>query len=252
MNELVNPLIKHDRYNKISDDIYMIGHNAMLKMNVSLYSNSENYGKISYHKEFEYYDQVSQSNMITMKRGYDYYLSIENMRSIEGSAKEFIRIGMREIMLVRQAFNAAVTWFTSKEYEDIYAYSKNKLIMARKTDPIEINNLPMGKFIILEPIIVEYNEQQDRGVRVYLSSSGNYADLSMYNFMGLTQTLNDVNMILCAQSMLTYLGRPEFGTNMHSFTDARNNSVNEGELVTGKTGRQIPKNGRSFFDKLEN
>ena len=49
--------VKFNKYSKISDDVYLLGMNAILKMNVHLYSNSEQYGKLSYHREYEYYDK---------------------------------------------------------------------------------------------------------------------------------------------------------------------------------------------------
>lgn len=247
---MVAPIIRFDQYNKIVDDVYLLGHNAILKMNVQLNYNTDNYGKVPYHKEFEYFDQSSGSNMITMRRTFDYYLSIENLRPPDSGQKEFIRIGQPEIMLIRGGLSSAVRWFTEVEFANLYVKKKEKLILARKVDPIEMNQLPMGKYIVLEPTILEYNDIQSPGVKMYLSSVTNYVEMNLSRFMGFVQLMNDINIFMSAQNMLSYFGRPEFGSNMYSFKNQNATSEPE-EKVTAKPGRQIQAGKQqSYFDQF--
>lgn len=242
---MINPIIKHNQYNKLVDEICYIGNNAILKMNVTLNRTSENYGRQSYHKEFEYKDQKSGEFVINMKRSFDYFLSIENLKPVD-NIKEYIIIGVGEVMLVRSALNAATKWFNSKEFDGLY-YKKQGKLYTKKVAPIEINELPGGKYIILEPTIVEYGAEQSPGIKIYLSSSANYSLMNVHRFMAVVQSFNDINMYMAAQMMLAYFGRPDYGTNLTSFgkdEDALDNG--------GISGRVVPAARKiSFFDKFD-
>lgn len=249
---LHKPVLNHGDYNKITDDVYMLDLNVMLKMSVVLYTGKGDY-RVNYHREFGYYDKNVNREMHSVRRTYDYFLSIENTRAINGY-KEFIRIGPSEIMLVRRGLENVIRWFNDKEFENLFGYRKGKLVTARSVDPISISELPMRKYLVFEPIVVEYNDTRNLGVRMYISSTDNYIDVPINRFMGFVHTIFDINMFMCAQIMLSYFGRPEFGTNLHSFNTVGDDEVNpSGGRVEGRTMRQIPtqSSNKSLFDKLE-
>jgi hypothetical protein len=243
--ELV-PLITHAKYSKISDDIMFLGNNTILKMNVVFNYNTESFGKVSYHREYEYMDQKGDTQ-VSMKRTFDYYISIENTKNINRYTKEFIRIGMSEIRLVRLTLNNIIRWFNDPEFAGLYRMKGNKYILAMKITPISIPNLPMGKSLIFEPIVYEMgNGETGPGVRIYLSSTTNVIDLPLNRFMGFAQAMDDVNLFMCAQNMLNYLGRPEFGTNMHSFIHP-----DDAGGVVSRNNRQIGGNKKQGFDRFD-
>ena len=69
-------------YNKISDDVYIIGKNIILRMNVVLYNTTSNSNKIYFHREVNYFDNKANQEMRSIKRSFDYHLSIENINII--------------------------------------------------------------------------------------------------------------------------------------------------------------------------
>lgn len=244
---MLNKAITHDKYEKITDDLLLLSPNIILKFTVGLTNYSDRFGRQSYHKEFEYSSAKSKSNVISIKRSFDFYLSLENTKS--GDNKEFIRIGVSDIYGFRHIIKKASEWYTSKEYSNLFARKNNRLIITRRIDPLILDHLPMGKYIKLEPIIVtNINTDEDYiALRMYLSSEDNYGDISVNKLMGLMYILDTINMYESAQLLLNYIQRPEFGSNIYSLNSEYSEEEPESKL---QTGRKIDKN-ISFFDKMK-
>ena len=215
--EVINPFIHFDAYERIYDVVMYIGANTFMKFNVSL-SKYNNNTRQPFHKEFEFLDRTGSQPVVTIRREFDFYLSIENIKPIHDQYKESIRIGIEEITLLKQGLYNAAKWFTDPKYKDLYAMHNNQLIMTRKVDNIILDYLPFGKYIEFEPIIYStLNEEMYPGVRMYLSSSDNFVDMFLNRFMGFKYIIDTFNMYMAAQMMLAYIGRPEFGHNMTSY-----------------------------------
>lgn len=240
--------ITHDQYEKISDDLLLLGFNTILRFTVGLSNYSDKFGRQSYHKEFEYPSAKAKSDVISVKRSFDYYLSLENIKEPDNGFKEFIRIGVSEIYAFRNIINKAIEWYTAKQYSNLFARKDNRLILARRVEPLILDHLPMGKYIKLEPIVAtNINTDEDYvALRIYLSSDSNYTDISINKLMGLKYIVDSINMYESAQLLLNYIQRPEFGTNMYSMS---NMSDIEYEPNI-ESGRKIDK-GKSFFDKMK-
>lgn len=240
-------------YNKISDDVYLIGKNTMLKMNVNLIQNyviDNKNKKVLYHREIGYFDDKSNTNLYNIKRSFDYFLSIENIKPNEYGFKEFIRIGLPEIMLLRNTLMGCIKWFNDSEYKDLYACNKDtkELIMPKKAPKIVIDSLPQHKFIALTPTIISFGTDEYPGVRMYLNSETNFVDISVPRFMGFVQAVIDVNLYMAAQNLLNYFGRPPFGSNIYIVPTTVNTVQSE---ISVPINRKIStKSNRSEFDKL--
>lgn len=228
----------HLLYDKISDDIYYMGKNTILKFNVSLSRNIDNM-RSYFHKEFEYNSKYANANtLVSIRRQFDFYLSIENVKIDEiSNEKAFILIGITEIMIFKYKLKDAIKWFRDKEFQDIYGYKNGKLIMTKRLNPIVIGNLPMNKYISMEPVVCDTGDDRVAGVRVYLSSENNYVDMTVDRFMGLYYIIDTINMYESAQLMVNYLGKPDYGTNRYSFSDG--NDIEYADN-SGSTGRKIP------------
>lgn len=231
-------MISNEMYDKISDDIYLLGKNAILRFNVSL-SNSVDNMRNYFHREFEYNSKYANANsLITIRRSFNFFLSLENIkRDEETGNKEFIIIGVSEIMLFKYKIKESIKWFTDKKFENLYATKGDKLIMLGRVDPIRIDNLPMNKYIEFEPVVYTNGDYNAPGIRIYLSSENNFIDMTVDRFMGLYYIVDNLNMYESAQLMVNYLGRPDNGTNIFRYSDG-----NETEYIdnSGTIGRKIP------------
>ena len=250
MSNLITPItIEDERYDKISDDLYIIGSNVVLRFNVSLSKNNDNIRNY-FHKEYEYTSKYSNANtLITIRRSFDFFLSIENFKKDDITGiKEYIRIGIQEIMLLRYKLREVLRWFTDKEFENLFGKKGRKLLILGRVEKICIDRLSMDKYLEFEPVVCDFETESVPGVRIYLSSENNYADMSVDRFMGLYYLLESINMYESAQLMLNYLGRPENGTNLVSFSGQEYERSSGTEGISAKEGRRIPVKNRGLGD----
>lgn len=246
------------QYEKITDDLCILGVNTVLRFNVSLANKTQDGLKKLFHSEFEYRAGSKYSNLnniCNIRRTFEYYLSIENLRQDQNGNKEFIMIRIQDILYVREQFELATKWFRDTKYENLFAMSKGKLIMLGKVEPIKILGLAMGKSLMLEPVVVTYSDDnQTTGVRLYLSSKDNYIDMSVDKFMGVVYLISSINMYESAQLLLNYIQRPELGTNNYNMNNSRGQElIEDGYIETKNNTRKISSNKqKSFFEQIDN
>lgn len=244
MPELVKALIKHDNYEKLVDDVFLLGKNAILRFNVTLAKYSDKFGRVGYHQEFEYFNREAKRSTITMRRDFDFYLSIENIRSDPNTPiKQFLMITVNDILGFRAFLDDIVKWFTAKEFDGLYATKNNELVMTKRVPTIAINVPPSNSYIMAEPMICvnKFNEKY-QGVRLYLSSETNYVEMSLTRIQGLRYLVSSIDMYNCACSLINYLQRPEMGTNLTSYSSEYRDNTYEPEKhipVTPNTGRKV-------------
>lgn len=253
---MINPIQK--MYEKITDDVYDIGFNVKLRFNVALAKKQSDGTRYHYHQEYKYSTNkyIDTNSVITMRRSFDFYLSIENLKEIDNIPKEFIMIRVQDIINVQNQFRNAANWFNGDIYPNLFAYENNKLRMLGKPNDIVIRNLALDKFIILQPIIIRYDENNETtGVRMYLNSYSNFVDINIDRFMGLVYLLNTINMYQSAQLLVNYLQRPPLGEGLHEYSSFRDipEQIEEGTIETKAKGRTINNRNKqkSFFEKIE-
>lgn len=234
-------------YEKFTDDIMIIANRVMLRMNISLtYYTSEN-KRIGFHREIEYYSSKANTNLINIKRNFDYYLSIEHVIT-----KDFIRIGVPEMMKVQYALHEAYKFFTDSKYANLYAKTNDDLIIYSRVDPIIVSGLPQDKFLQFEPCVyTDFRGDPQRGLRMYLSSMESYCDISINRLEGFIYIMDNINLFQSAQTMLNYIERPDFGTNLYSYITEPEPDLEAN--FQGQEGRKIQSNKPiSYFDKMRN
>lgn len=242
-------MYNQQQYEKISDTVMIIGYNVVLKMNVNLYTYPDKYGRTSYHQEYEYYLQKAQQRVFSIKRNFDYYLSIENLRSYPGQEKDYIRISIQEMPLLIHTLNQVSRWIVDEQFENLFVYKDGKLIIMNRPDPIILDNLPLKKYIKFEPSIFESNEgTRYRTIRMYLNSETNFVEIFDTKFLGFKYAVENINLFESAQMMINYIQRPDLGTNLYDI----NNQFEEQEEINPimKDGRK-PASNKSYFDKIK-
>ena len=177
--ELIEPM-EFFKIDKVSDDVYAIGPNVILKFNVSLSKTSQG-KRYHFHKEYEYPSKdIKNQNLVTIKRSFDYYLSIENMQKDSNGNKLFIRIGPQEYMLFKKGLEEAISWFTDSKYAKLFARDKGKLVLVSPIPEFKIPNLPLRNYIEFTPIIIERGmaeADKEPGVRITLSDLSKFIDI---------------------------------------------------------------------------
>lgn len=187
-------------YERICDDLYYLGKSVVLRFNVGLASYKDG-TRYFFHKEYEY--QKERKNVVTVKRNYDFFLTLENLEN-----KESVMIRARDFPKLRTAIQVALTWFQDKKYAKLYATNKGKLIMTSPIPTCEINSLPCGKFIKIDPIIIDSgiaNDDKQPGICIIFGDANNYVNMTVDNLIGLDYILSCVNMVQMAQIMIASL-----------------------------------------------
>lgn len=254
-------LLKQVRYDKISDDLCILGFNAILRFNVTLSKPTQEGKRQHYHQEYEYNSNkyIDMDKMITIRRQFDFYMTIENIRQNDSGIKEFIMIRIQDILYVRDQLHNASRWFRDREFQNLFALKNNKHILIGNVNPIVIEGLANEKYLKLEPTVLHYNNDTTAiGVRLSLSAPDNYVDISLDKFMAVVYLIDSINMYESAQLLINYLQRPDLGTNLHSFT-SRNSQINNVVYTENADFSEIKDNRReignrkreSLFDKLE-
>lgn len=238
---------KFENYKKMEDIIYYIGKNAVLKMNVNLFNNSEKMGRMSYHNELKYFNEKLGEKVINIKRSFDYFITIENLKPVNG-CKKWIVIRQEDILLFRKVLNEVFNFFNDN-FDTLFTKRGGVTRVSPSAKPYELNGLPMNNYLVFAPATyTELSNNVVAGIRMNLSSPDNYVYLSLNKLSGLVECINNADMFLYAQNMITYMGKPEFGTNMYDMT-ARQEIVDETVAKTGRLigGGKHNTNSKSYF-----
>lgn len=230
-------------YERITDDLYWMSLGGVVRFSVSLARKNEDGTRRFFHREVEYNSKYIDKRRVTsVKRSFDYYIHFE----ITNNPDAFVMIRVSDIIALRNSLAIASKWFST-----CFALSDDKIIIKGAPKPEMINNLPMGRYIQLEPTVVKFDEQQVPGIRMFLSRNDLYIDITVDKFMGLVYIINTIDMHSTALAMINSLGGTPYGTNYYAM------SVNDNEAVleTGVSNmkkREIPKQKKnvSFFDKM--
>ena len=246
--ELIEPM-EFFKIDKVSDDVYALGPNVILKFNVSL-SKISNGKRYHFHKEYEYPSKgiPDTPTLVTIKRSFDYYLSIENMQKDSNGNKVFIRIGPQEYVLFKRGLEEAISWFTDSKYAKLFARDNGKLVLVSPIPEFRMANLPMQKYIEFMPIIIDKgmaNADKEPGIRIVLGDPSSYIDINLDRLMGLYYIISCFNMYQAALSIVNYIQRPEFGTNRFVMDASHTISQNDGTRYgsSGINGRFVTPSG---------
>lgn len=228
--------IKVINYEKLVDELYYLGSNFIMKFNVILNKKNEDGTRRNYHSEYSYnsnkYSNVN--TLYTMKRSFNYYISIEYMGKENDT---FIQIRVQDIMKVNYALEQAYKWFNHDS--DIFMIDNDKLSIVTKVEPINIGRLSGDMGIVIEPIVINYEDMYYEGVRIYLNRTDNYVDMTIDKFSGLVYLLSNINMYQSAQLLLNYNGRLDYGENLINFSSNSNNQI--GQDVRSQTITKAPR-----------
>jgi len=226
-----------ENYNKMEDIIMFLGKNACLKMNINLFHKSERIGRISYHSEVRYFNEKIGSSVINLKRSFDFFMSIENLKPINGE-KQYIMIRQEDIYLLRKVLLQVYDYFNNS-FDKIFVKHGNRVSVAPEfAKPVEYNGLPLGKYLIFTPDIIDSMDGTKHGcIRMNLSSPTSFVYMSLNKLSGLVETINNADMYLYAQNMSTYFGKPENGTNLFDMSAKQD----AGSRIEATPGRMLKK-----------
>lgn len=249
----MNEAIIFNEYEKITDDLCIFSNGYIMRFNVVLGSKSQDNMKIPFHNEYKYNSNkyLNHNSLITIRRKFDYYISIENFNK---DINDYIMIRAQDMLFLRSNLHLAMQWFTSQQFINLFAYDKNKLVKMGQVEPVRINGLCNSNYMILSPTVIEYDNASYEGV-MFTLTTGNYFSITVDKFMELIYIIDSFNMYMSAQLMLNYIGRPPEGINQLSFADdnaymSQMNTQPPQDPGFSGTKREPYTKKKSFFDKI--
>ena len=238
--------VEYIDYDKISDDLCWLGNKCIVRMVVKLANKNKDGNRNHFHREFKYPTNYNDKReAITIRRSFDYYISIDSLDS-----KESVLITVRDILLLRMQISEAFKWF----YDKTFAMKNKKMIILEKKQPIMVEGLLGGKYLMFEPIVyIDWEEKQSKGIRITLGNPNTFTDVPVNVFAGFLYLMNSIDMYTAAQNLINYIGHPKFGTNLLTYEKSEyvsgeniNNNIIKERTIEPK------KQQRSYFDSLDN
>lgn len=239
-DKLIDPM-EFYRYDRISDDVLFLGDATSLRFTVSL-SKDRNGRRDYYYHEYEYPSKYNgNQTLVSIKRSFDYYLSIETSPRFDRKDEErvFIRIGMGQFLLMHDVLERVTSWFQDKKWSKLFVTLGGKLTITSNPPYERIDDLPGNKYLEFIPIIVDRGiskADKEPGIRMYLSSQDIYCDMTVEKLFALVYVFRSFNMYQSAQEMLNYIGRPPVGTERVQLGEARGRRVLHEEHEKEPTG----------------
>lgn len=209
----------HEQYDKITDDIMYVGDNGIIRMNVKLNKKSSNGIKTPVHTEYLYLDR-NQDPLITIRRSFQYYLSLETLSNTY--AKESIMITATDFPFIKSMFASAAKWFTEPEFAKLFTKKGNKIVLAMHPEPLAYTVKAMSKYITMEPQArISVDGSTDRTVVICMNSRDIISYIKPEDLIGVSSFLSTFNMFQSAQGMVNYIGKPDPGHNLINLTNNR-------------------------------
>lgn len=211
--------VKFDDYEKITDDVYQISNNLILRFCVVLNKLNLKNNRVSFHKEFKYTNKTGDT-VITLRRRFEYFFTLENLFRTADDTKTYIVITVQDYYLVLDAIKEAVSWFRDKKWSNLFVLDNGILRVTNPAPSVTVSPLAMNKWLKFEPCVIDSirtSSESEPGILITLGDSNNYVKVTLSKFMGLYYIFNKFNMFESAQMMINYLQRPDYGTHMVDF-----------------------------------
>ena len=223
MKEMVS--IVHNKYRRITDVVFKMDYPLVLKFSVDLFKvRGLNNGtgaveRPNYYSEYEY--TLDGEQKVTVMRVFGYFLEITPSKNRTANVSAIIT---PEVLyyVKRRIMEVLKTWFIGESANSTFGRRNGSYVVRGDIDPIKVVTA-YGTYIEFEPCIGggRNGDQQILGARMYINSDANSYFISIDSLFMLYDFLSTFNMYIAAQNMLSFMGKPRYGTN-HSSLGATN------------------------------
>jgi hypothetical protein len=220
MREMVS--IVHNKYRRITDVVLRLDYPLVLKFSVDLFrirpANNGTGGveKPNYYAEYEYSSDGERK--ITVMRMFGYFLEIAPSKSKSSSGRNSNNLSAiitpDVLYYVKRRITEVLNkWFIGDSANETFGMRNGNYVVRSSIDPIKVATA-YNTYIEFEPCIGQDRRgEQILGVRMYINSDDNSYFVSAGNLFMLYDFLSTFNMYIAAQNMLSYMGKPRYGTN---------------------------------------
>lgn len=233
-------------YDSISDKMFWFNQDTYLSFTVKLTRKDKDGNRNHYHSEYIYDSQYIDTQYgISIKRQYDYYLSINSTNSWD---KLFIQIRIQNMIMLNMVLKQITNILLNNE---LWVEKNGRLMTKGTISPLVVTGLPMNKWLQFEATpIINPDGKYSKGVRITLSDNNRFVDINMDQFLGFTYLMGSIDMLQLAATLINYIPNSEiYNTNrmnIDSYHIDNKNPVGNESIEAPK--RTISKQQNSFFD----
>lgn len=206
------------QYYKMQDVLMILGTSENLvsiSINLNLYTSRKN--PRFFYNEIQYFSEATQTEVRKIKREYDAYLQLENIKPI-GTYREFIVIRGRDLEYFKIHIVPKFRQIIDKQ-DIVYRVRPDGLMVVdERIKPFQVK---IGqKSIMFRPgVQVIDDETQKPTIEMYPNSNkDNQVNLDFDQVYGLMYFINTFDLYSYASNMLNFIGRPSPGTNLYNMT----------------------------------
>lgn len=234
---------KYDDYNRVSDIVLHLTPDSTVKLNTTLYKIMQNREKKSFHSE------VQHGSGIKVTRDFNFSYTIEKR-----DADEFFSILIRphDMILLEKKMDLVTKWFEGNKTFII----KDKKLTITATKSVNLAGLCNNTYLQFDPIVYQFDESSPvaPGVRITLGKPEAFIDIDVNKWYAFAYLMRG-DMFARSQNQLSYMGRPEFGTNLYVMDAFESKPVSsiykkplESNIVTKRGVQSNIIKKKSFFD----
>lgn len=202
------------QYCKMQDVIMILGSQEnpiSITINLNMYNNKKRY----YYGEVQYIAESTQTEVRKIKREYDVYLQLENIKPI-GTYREFIAMKGKDLEYFKINIVPKFRQIIAKK-DIVYRVRPDGLMVVNEN--IKPFQVEVGlKTLMFKPGVQIIDEEEQKPViEMYMNSNkDNQVNLDFDQIYGFMYFLNTFSLYNYASSMLSFIGRPEAGTNLYN------------------------------------
>lgn len=230
-------------YDSISDKLMWFNNEFFLAFTVKLARKDREGNRSYFHREYSYPSQYpGVENAVSIKRYYDYFLSIESLRD----KYVYIQIRVNDMIMLKSILSNIV----NRLLDDSQWVIKNeRLHLKGSAQPLVLPNLVMNKWISFECTpLLDLSDSWSKGVRIGLSDQSRYIDVNIDQFMGFVYIIDSFNMVQQSAIMINYLNTNIIGMN-RSVSDDTSFFDKKPEPNKPKEKRTIQNANKPFFEE---
>ena len=250
----MQPVVNITDYHKLSDILYWFGQRVVLKMNVILSSSNSRTGERSFFHSETQYRTKDGTEVRSINRNIQFFLTIEKYETGNYSS---IMIRITDMYILQNILETVRMWIDGPSKVNAFLRTKDGQFHVKNPTPKTcLDGLAENKYILFEPVVVQFDESSDTtiGVRLTLGSPDNYIDISADKFYGFYYLITKTDMYNAALNMINYLGHPVLGQlskDISVYRHGMSQQELESTVSGGNNNRQIKKKQvTSFFDKM--
>ena len=212
MEEEVQELTAFNDVNKIEYVLLWLTNNVQLRIGVNTYTITKKFGRTSYYKEIQYFNNQYQRDVVNVQMNPETYLSINQLTDKNGY-KADIKMNFQMAMTLRTSLETLYN-VLNERYNEFYAkVDDDKYIVTKRINPLEINTM-FGQKILLYPDIVEFsNGEFTGGVRIVLGDPNNSIVVPLSTIQTMYECIASLDFFSYGLHLLQLACQPQFGSN---------------------------------------